>query len=52
MFCRETPDSVEKLEELLSVPHPELIAMMKRLEDLKTGIDDAIAQLQSWMDDQ
>ena len=31
MFCCETPDSVEKLEACLSVPHPELIAMMKRL---------------------
>ena len=41
------PDSAE-----CGVRSAELIAMMKRLEDLKTGIDDAIAQLQSWMDDQ
>ena len=32
MYCKEKLDSVEKLDALLSVPHPELVEMMKRLE--------------------
>lgn len=31
MFCKEKLDSVEKLDQLLSIPHVEVIEMMKRL---------------------
>ncbi len=32
MYCKEKLDSVEKLDAFLSLPHPELVEMMKRLE--------------------
>ena len=31
MFCKEKLDSIEKLDNLLAIPHSEVIEMMKRL---------------------
>ena len=32
MYCNEILDSLEKLDAFLSLPHPELVEMMKRLD--------------------